>query len=122
MQKALKITGIIFGILLIIGAAIFILFGAVTMGASSEVIKNAASNAGISEAEAMAVVKGTGTFFLVSGIWLIPGAVLSFLAAKFSKDDNPSKAKLITTGVLNIVFGSAVVGVLSIVHGAKNGK
>ena len=121
MQKALKITGIVFGIILAITAVVMIIIGAATVGTGSEVAKNLVSQ-GYTEAAAQAAVTTTATtMFVLGGIFVI-GTALSFAAVHFSKKEDATKGSLIALGVLNILFCNEVVGVLSIVHGAKNGK
>lgn len=121
MQKALKITGIIFGVVLALTALVMFIIGGVTLGVSEEVIKNLVSE-GYKEADAALAVATTATTMFVLGSIFIIGCVFSFIAAHLSGKDDASKGSLIAIGVLNILFGSEVVGVLSIVHGAKNGK
>ncbi len=123
MKKALKITGIVFGALLLISAIFQILTGAVIFGMTDDIVKEMVKqNANMTTADAQTWVTGLATFFIIFGVYIILGAILSFVTGFMSKDENPSKAKFITLGVFNIIFGSAVVGVISIVHGAKNGN
>lgn len=128
MKKALKITGIVFGILLIVGAITWIILGAVTLGNLETLAKGSVTVPKDSSDYALAVATATsvygvyGTMFLILGIVCIPGAVLSFLLAKFSGDEYPSKAKFITMGIFAIVTGAEVPGIIAIVHGAKNGN
>ena len=128
MKKALKITGIVFGILLIIGAITWIIIGGVTLGNLETMAKSmvtvSESDAGYAAAVATAtsVLAVEGVLFIALGVISIPGSVLSFLLAKFSDDENPSKKKFIIMGVFSIITGAEVPGILAIVHGAKNGN
>ncbi len=121
MQKALKITGIVFGIVLAVTAFIMFIVGGVTLATSSEVVKELVKQGTEQPVAEAAVATTAATFFVLGAIFVI-GGVFSFIAAHLAKKDDASKGSLIAIGVLNILFGSEVVGVISIIHGAKNGK
>ncbi len=121
MQKALKITGIIFGIVLAVTAVIMFIIGGATLGTADEVVKNLVDQGYAKDVAQAAVTTSATTMFVFGAIFLV-GCVLSFIAVHFSKKDDASKGALITLGVFNILFGNEVVGVISIIHGAKNGK
>lgn len=121
MQKALKITGIIFGVLLAIAAVIFFIVAAVINGVSADTVKELVSQ-GYKEADAKAAVTTLITIYIVLGVICVPGAVVSFLLAAFSKRESPKKVEMIILGIVAILFGAEVPGVLAIIHGAKNGQ
>ncbi len=125
MQKALKITGIIFGVILAI-ATFGLLVGGISCVAcinNNDVIKSLIDQGTASSVDnAKSLLQSSGTTCIVLGVIFLIGCALSFAAVHFSKKENPSKASLIALGVLNILFCNEVVGVLSIVHGAKNGN
>ncbi len=123
MKKALKITGIVFGILMVLAALIFFITGFVFFGTADEVAKQMVQNdSGISYEVAHATCIATGTGFVISGVIVVIGAVFSFVLAGLSGQEYPKKGLFIALGVLAILTGAEVPGVIAIVHGAKNGN
>ena len=121
MKKALKITGIIFGVVFVVTAVIFLIVGITTSATGPEVVKQLVEQ-GYDKAVAQASVTTTATIFYVLGAIFAIGGVFSFVAVHFAKKEEVSRASMIALGVFNILFASEVVGVLSIVYGAKFGK
>lgn len=125
MQKALKITGIIFGILLALSTVGLLIagFSCVAGANNNELIKSLIDQGSAANAEAAkSLLQVSGTTCIVLGVITLIGCALSFAAVHFSKKDDATKGSLIALGVLNILFCNEVVGVISIIHGAKNGK
>ncbi len=121
MKKAIKIVGTISGILLIIAAIVFAVYGIVTVCTGNNLVAHLVEQGQDEEIARMAVLT-TAVIFFVLAVYCIPGAVFSFIAASRANDENPSRGKFIALGVLNVVFASEIVGALCIVHGAINGK
>ena len=121
MKKALKITGLIFGIVFVVTAVIFLIVGIVVNATAADVVKEL-MNQGYTQAAAQASVITTATTFYVLGGIFAVGGIFSFVAVHFAKKEEVSRASMIALGVFNILFASEVVGILSIVYGAKFGK
>ena len=122
MQKALKILGIVFGIILAIGAVSMYISGSVVVGTAEEVIKQLQTEKGYNAQMAQSAVTLLTPIFFVAAVVITIGCVLSFVAVHFAKKEEPSKASLIALGVLNIIFGNEIVGIVAIIDGAVNGK
>lgn len=123
MKKALKITGIIFGILLVFSALSLFITGFVFIGSADAVAKQMVeTDPNIAYEAARAMCASLGAGFIISAIVVTVGAVFSFVLAGMSKTDFPKKGTFIALGVLAILTGAEVPGVIAIVHGAKNGN
>lgn len=123
MKKALKITGIIFGIVFVVTAVVMFIIGIATNATADEVVKTLTSGENaISKEAAEAMIVTTATTMYTLGAIFAVGGIFSFVAVHFAKKEEVKKGSMIALGVFNILFGSEVVGVLSIVYGAKNGK
>lgn len=123
MKKALKITGIVFGILLVFSALSLFISGFVFVGTADAVAKQMVENdPKMAYEAARGVCVGMGTAFIISAIIVTLGAVFSFVLAAKSKADFPKKGTFIALGVLAILTGAEVPGVIAIIHGAKNGN
>ena len=122
MQKALKILGIVFGIILAIGAVSMYISGGIVAGNATEVVKQLVAEKSYSQAMAQNAVNMTIAILFVIAVVITIGCALSFAAVHFSKKEDPKKASLIALGVLNIIFGNEIVGIIAIIDGAVNGK
>lgn len=121
MKKAIKITGIVFGVLFIVATVILAIYGVITV-CTGDVLVDKLVQDGQDEAVARTAVLTTAVIFFTLAVYFIPAAVFSFIAANRANNENPSRGKFIALGVLNVIFASEVVGALCIVHGAINGK
>ena len=116
MKQAILGTGIGWGILCIITAAILIPVGAVAT--NPEIINSVVQQGKYTEQEVIQAAQVLQVFFISFGITLLIGAVFSFLFvglrnAKFGKGVG------ITLGVFGIVFGATLPAVFFIVDSAR---
>lgn len=122
MQKALKITSIVFGILLAISSITCLIMGIVFIVGADPLANAAAQGDRDVYIALVATYASAGTSLIFSGIWTVVGCVISFVLSKKANDSFPKKSTLIALGVVGIIFGAEVPGVLAIIHGAKNGN
>lgn len=123
MQKALKITGIIFGILLAISTLITLIVGCTALAAADQVAREMMkTDTTLTYETAKAAASASGIVCVVISVYTLLGTIFSFVLAAKGKDETPKKGSLIALGVLGILTGAEVPGVIAIVHAAKNGK
>lgn len=122
MQKALKITSIVFGVLLVISAVTCLIMGIVFAAGADSLASVAAQGDNEAYIALASLYVGSGVSLIFTGIWAIVGSVISFVLSKKANDSFPKKGTLIGLGVAGIIFGAEVPGVIAIIYGAKNGN
>ncbi len=122
MQKALKITSIVFGVLLVISAVTCLIMGIVFAAGADSLASVAAQGDNEAYIALASLYVGSGVSLIFTGIWAIVGSVISFVLSKKANDSFPKKGTLIGLGVVGIIFGAEVPGVIAIIYGAKNGN
>ena len=123
MQKALKITSIVFGVLLVISAVTCLIMG-IVFAAGADSLASVAAQGDNDEAyiALASLYVSSGWTLIFTGIWAVVGSVISFVLSKKANDSFPKKGTLIGLGVAGIIFGAEVPGVIAIIYGAKNGN
>lgn len=122
MQKALKITSIVFGVLLVISAVTCLIMGIVFAAGADSLASVAAQGDNEAYIALASLYRGSGVSLIFTGIWAVVGSVISFVLSKKANDSFPKKGTLIGLGVAGIIFGAEVPGVIAIIYGAKNGN
>ena len=122
MQKALKITSIVFGVLLVISAVTCLIMGIVFAAGADSLASVAAQGDNEAYIALASLYVGSGVSLIFTGIWAVVGSVISFVLSKKANDSFPKKGTLIGLGVVGIIFGAEVPGVIAIIYGAKNGN
>lgn len=122
MQKALKITSIVFGVLLVISAVTCLIMGIVFAAGADSLASVAAQGDNEAYIALASLYVSSGVTLIFTGIWAVVGSVISFVLSKKANDSFPKKGTLIGLGVAGIIFGAEVPGVIAIIYGAKNGN
>ncbi len=122
MQKALKITSIVFGVLLVISAVTCLIMGIVFAAGADSLASVAAQGDNEAYKALASLYVSSGAILIFTGIWAVVGSVISFVLSKKANDSFPKKGTLIGLGVAGIIFGAEVPGVIAIIYGAKNGN
>lgn len=117
MKKAILITGIIWGILCVIGALIMLPLGAAAT--TPEFVQELMKAGQVTEAEAKAVALVTAEILFSIGAWLLVGGVFSFVLAGI-RNKGFSKGAGIALGIIGIVVGAELPGIFMIVDSAVN--
>ena len=117
MKKAILITGIIWGILCIIGALIMLPLGAVAT--TPEFVQELVKTGQVTEAEAKAVALATAGVLFGIGGWLLVGGIFSFVLAGI-RNKGFSKGAGIALGIIGIVVGAELPAIFMIVDSAVN--
>ena len=120
MRKGIKVTGIIWGILCILGVILCaIMCGIFVMGlASADVIAKMASENKVTVEEMQAVLYVYTAIWSVLACECLAGSILSFVMVG-KRESNMSKGKGITLGVFGIIFGATLPGIFFIIDSAK---
>ncbi len=121
MKNAIKVTGIIWGILCIITALICGIVGLVSLAGLSnpEIISEAASTAGTTVEQAKTALTVAAVGLLIPAVYLIVGAVFSFVLVGI-REKELTKGAGIALGVIGAVFGAEAPGILFVVDSAIN--
>lgn len=116
MKKAILISGIIWGVVCIILALIFIPIGAAAT--RPEVIQELI-NGGMTPEKANAAAQATQYLMITAGIWLLVAAVFSFVLLGV-RNRNFGKGAGIALGIIGIVFGAELPGIFFIIDSARS--
>ena len=132
MIKAIKITAIIYNIVLIFAILLFIGFGIgfIALSSNDKMITDTAEkffkDQAIEDAKLAAKVFliTMGIIYIFASFLFVAGLIFNIVIKRMANKnfEGSSKGKIIAFGVLGIVFGANVPGVLTIIYGATHGN
>ena len=120
MKKAIRISGIIWGVFVALGALVVLILAGGSGAVKDEVINQTMSNtAGLTREQAELAFDILITVLFVAGGFMVVGAVFSFVLVGLA-GSGMGKGAGIFVGILGIVLAAELPGILFIVDSAKN--
>lgn len=124
MKKAILISGIIWAVISIVLAIVFVSMGGLSLSAmetaeGQQVIQDFATQNKVTVEAAKAALTVSATALVVAGIWLFVAAAYSFVLVGL-RNKTTGKAGGIALGVVGIVLGAELPGILTLIDSAKN--
>lgn len=124
MKKAILISGIIWAVVSIVLAIVFVSMGGLSLSAmetaeGQQVIQDFATQNKVTVEAAKAALTVSATALVVVGIWLFVAAAYSFVLVGL-RNKATGKAGGIALGVVGIVLGAELPGILTLIDSAKN--
>ena len=120
MKKAIRISGIIWGVFVALGALVVLILAGGSGAVKDEVINQTMSNtAGLTREQAELAFDILITVLFVAGGLMVAGAVFSFVLVGLA-GSSMGKGAGIFVGILGIVLAAELPGILFIVDSAKN--
>ncbi len=120
MKKAIRISGIIWGVFMAVGALVVLILAGSSGAVKDEVINQTMSQtAGLTREQAELAFNMLINVLFVAGGFMVAGAIFSFVLVGLA-GSNMGKGPGIFVGILGIVLSAELPAILFIVDSAKN--